>query len=74
MALPTILAETDKEALALANKYFPIFTRVQMDHYETVADYWKDVPGYEQFSKMFANLAKLKEPGTSSPICTPPGS
>jgi alkanesulfonate monooxygenase SsuD/methylene tetrahydromethanopterin reductase-like flavin-dependent oxidoreductase (luciferase family) len=63
MALPTILAETDKEALALANKYFPIFTRVQMDHYETLSDYWKDVPGYEQFSKMFANLAKLKEPG-----------
>lgn len=63
MALPTILAETDAEALKLANHYFPIFTRVQMAHYETTADYWKDVPGYEQFSKMFANLAKLKEPG-----------
>lgn len=63
MALPTILADTDAEALEAANKYFPIFTRVQMNHYETVSDYWKDVPGYEQFSKMFANLAKLKEPG-----------
>ncbi len=63
MALPTILAETDKEAHELAESYYPIFTRVQMEHYETQADYWKDIPGYEQFSKMFANLAKLKEPG-----------
>ncbi|MCZ6556658.1 MAG: LLM class flavin-dependent oxidoreductase [SAR324 cluster bacterium] len=63
MALPTIVAESDAEALKLANIYYPIFIRVQMDHYETAADHWKDIPGYEQFSRMFANLAKLKEPG-----------
>ena len=63
MALPTIVAETDKEALELANTYYPIFIRVQMEHYETATDYWKDLPGYQQFSKMFANLAKLQEPG-----------
>ena len=63
MALPTIVAETDKEALKLANIYYPIFIRVQMEHYETAADHWKDLPGYQQFSKMFANLSKLQEPG-----------
>ena len=34
-----------------------------MEHYETAADYWKDVPGYEVHSKMFANLQKLSKPG-----------
>ena len=63
MALPTIVAETDKEALEIAKIYYPIFIRVQMEHYETAADHRKDLPGYQQFSKMFANLAKLQEPG-----------
>jgi alkanesulfonate monooxygenase SsuD/methylene tetrahydromethanopterin reductase-like flavin-dependent oxidoreductase (luciferase family) len=60
---PCIVAESDKEARALAVKHLSLFTRVQMEHYETEADYWKNVPGYEQFSKMFANLKKLSQPG-----------
>ncbi|MCZ6532888.1 MAG: LLM class flavin-dependent oxidoreductase [SAR324 cluster bacterium] len=60
---PTIVADTDEEALELARVYYPHFIRVQMAHYETAADYWKDTPGYEIHSKMFANLQKLAQPG-----------
>lgn len=60
---PTIVAETDEEALELARHYYPHFIRVQMEHYETAADYWKDIPGFEIHSKMFANLQKLSQPG-----------
>ena len=63
MALPTMVAETDKEAMKLANQYWPVFIQVQMEHYETLADHWKNISGYEQFSKMFAHLEKLKHPG-----------
>ena len=62
-ANPTIVAETDGEARDLARYYYPRFAKVQMEHYETEADYWKDVPGYEVFSKMFANLKKMTEQG-----------
>ena len=60
---PTICAETDAEAMDMARRFYPHFIRVQMEHYETAADYWKDVPGYEIHSKMFANLQKLAQPG-----------
>jgi alkanesulfonate monooxygenase SsuD/methylene tetrahydromethanopterin reductase-like flavin-dependent oxidoreductase (luciferase family) len=60
---PTIVAKTDKEALELARHYYPHFIRVQMEHYETAADYWKDIPSFEIHSKMFANLQKLSQPG-----------
>lgn len=62
-ANPTIVAETDEEARDLGRYFYPRFARIQMEHYETDADYWKDVPGYEAFSKMFANLGKLAQEG-----------
>jgi alkanesulfonate monooxygenase SsuD/methylene tetrahydromethanopterin reductase-like flavin-dependent oxidoreductase (luciferase family) len=60
---PTIVADTDEEAIELARHYYPHFIRVQMQHYETAADYWKDTASFEFHSKMFANLAKLTKPG-----------
>ncbi len=60
---PTIVAETDEEALELARHYYPHFIRVQMAHYETAADYWKDTASYEFHSKMMGNLKKLTQPG-----------
>ena len=62
-ANPVIVTETDEEARELARIYYPKFAQVQIAHYETDADYWKDVPSYETFSKMFANLGKLAQPG-----------
>lgn len=60
---PTIVRESYEEARDLGREYYPIFARVQMEHYETAADYWKDLPGYEIFSKMFAKLGRLSEQG-----------
>ncbi len=62
-ANPAIVADTDEEARDLARKYYPKFAQVQIDHYETNDDYWKDIPSYEAFSKMFANLGKLAHLG-----------
>ncbi len=56
-------ARSDEDALELARQFYPHFIRVQMEHYETAADYWKDVPSFEIHSKMFANLSKLSQPG-----------
>ena len=59
MINPTIVAPTNKEARELAHAYYPHFARTQMEHYESKDDYWKDVKGYEQHSKFFANLSRL---------------
>jgi len=58
---PCIVAPTDVEARELAHYYYPRFARVQMDHYETGEDYWKDIPGYQVHSRFFANLARMVE-------------
>ncbi len=56
---PTIVAPTDAEAREMAHAYYPHFARVQMNHYETKDDYWKDIPGYEVHSRFFANLGRM---------------
>ncbi|MCH8842150.1 MAG: LLM class flavin-dependent oxidoreductase [SAR324 cluster bacterium] len=63
LANPTIVRESEDEARDLGRKFYPIFAREQMEHYETAADYWKDLPSYESFSKMFAKLGRLAEQG-----------
>ena len=62
-ANPTIVAETDEEALDLGREFYPKFAQIQMDHYETKADYWKDVPSFEVHSKFFSNLGKMTQQG-----------
>jgi alkanesulfonate monooxygenase SsuD/methylene tetrahydromethanopterin reductase-like flavin-dependent oxidoreductase (luciferase family) len=59
MINPTIVAPTAKEAREIAHAYYPNFARVQMEHYETKDDYWKNVPGYEAHSRFFATLARI---------------
>jgi alkanesulfonate monooxygenase SsuD/methylene tetrahydromethanopterin reductase-like flavin-dependent oxidoreductase (luciferase family) len=59
MINPTIVAPTDAEARELAHAYYPNFARVQMEHYESKDDYWKNVKGYEAHSRFFANLGRL---------------
>jgi alkanesulfonate monooxygenase SsuD/methylene tetrahydromethanopterin reductase-like flavin-dependent oxidoreductase (luciferase family) len=59
MLNPTIVAPTSKEARELAHEYYPNFARVQMEHYESKDDYWKNVRGYEAHSRFFANLARI---------------
>ena len=58
---PCIVAPTDTEARELAHVYTARFATIQMEHYETRDDYWKDIPGYEVHSRFFANLARMVE-------------
>jgi alkanesulfonate monooxygenase SsuD/methylene tetrahydromethanopterin reductase-like flavin-dependent oxidoreductase (luciferase family) len=50
------IADTDEEARAQARHYLPIYFRRQVEHYEILKDPWKDLAGYEQFSRFFATL------------------
>jgi alkanesulfonate monooxygenase SsuD/methylene tetrahydromethanopterin reductase-like flavin-dependent oxidoreductase (luciferase family) len=56
------IADTDEEARALARRYLPGFFRLQVDHYQTDADPYKWISGYEQWSRLFQNLRKLSDP------------
>lgn len=63
----TFLGDSDDEARALVKRYAPGFFALQAKHYEVDADHWKDIKGYEQFSKYFANLIKLSDPDKIEP-------
>ncbi len=57
-----LVADSDDEARDLARGYMARFFGLQADHYEADANHWKDIAGYEQFSKTFGNLRKLANP------------
>ncbi len=57
-----LVAESDEEARDLARDHLSTFFALQAAHYEADADHWKDIEGYQQFSRAFANLKKLADP------------
>jgi alkanesulfonate monooxygenase SsuD/methylene tetrahydromethanopterin reductase-like flavin-dependent oxidoreductase (luciferase family) len=56
------VADTDEEARAEAKRYLPAYFQRQVEHYEVLKNPWKDIAGYEQFSRFFANLLELSDP------------
>ncbi|WP_428249575.1 LLM class flavin-dependent oxidoreductase [Ferrovibrio sp.] len=56
------IADTDAEARALAKEYLPNFFQIQVKHYQSDEDPYRWISGYEQWSKMFANLKRLCNP------------
>ncbi len=56
------VADTDEEARAEAKRYLPLYFQRQVEHYEVLKNPWKDIAGYEQFSRFFANLLELSDP------------
>ncbi len=56
------VADTDEEARAEAKRYLPLYFQRQVEHYEVLKNPWKDIAGYEQFSRFFANLLDLSDP------------
>ncbi|MBM85157.1 MAG: LLM class flavin-dependent oxidoreductase [Rhodospirillaceae bacterium] len=57
-----VIADSDEEARETARGYMAAFFALQADHYEADADHWKDIEGYQQFSKTFGNLRKMADP------------
>jgi alkanesulfonate monooxygenase SsuD/methylene tetrahydromethanopterin reductase-like flavin-dependent oxidoreductase (luciferase family) len=55
------IADTDEEARDMARHYLPMYFRRQVEHYEILKDPWKDLSGYEQFSRFFSTLRKLAD-------------
>ncbi len=56
------IADSEDEARETARGYLSKFFGLQADHYEADADHWKDIEGYQQFSRTFGNLRKLADP------------
>jgi len=61
------MADSDAEARRRAAEHMSRFYRLQAEHYEVDADFWRDTPGYEQTSKVFAGLKKLGDPAELGP-------
>jgi alkanesulfonate monooxygenase SsuD/methylene tetrahydromethanopterin reductase-like flavin-dependent oxidoreductase (luciferase family) len=61
------IADTDEEANRGARAHFVRYFEAQVKHYETDADYWKDIKGYESHSRFFSNMKKLTNPANMGP-------
>ena len=57
-----------KRRATLGRRYYPPYFDLQCAHYESDADPWADIPEYQDFSRMFANLRKLTDPAELDPF------
>ena len=62
ISIKCFVAETDEAARAQALDYLPKFFALQVEHYQSDHAPWGNIPGYEQFNRMFANLRQLSDP------------
>jgi alkanesulfonate monooxygenase SsuD/methylene tetrahydromethanopterin reductase-like flavin-dependent oxidoreductase (luciferase family) len=68
ISVKMFIADTDAEAEALGRKYYPPYFALQADHYEVDVNPWTEIPEYQEFSRMFANLRKLANPEALGPF------
>jgi alkanesulfonate monooxygenase SsuD/methylene tetrahydromethanopterin reductase-like flavin-dependent oxidoreductase (luciferase family) len=68
ISVKMFIADTDEEARALGRRHYPPYFDLQCTHYESDANPWADIPEYQDFSRMFANLRKLTDPGELGPF------
>ena len=68
ISVKMFIADTDEEARALGRRYYPPYFDLQCTHYESDANPWADIPEYQDFSRMFANLRKLTDPAELGPF------
>lgn len=68
ISVKMFIADTDEEARALGRRYYPPYFDLQCTHYESDADPWADIPEYQDFSRMFANLRRLTDPSELGPF------
>jgi alkanesulfonate monooxygenase SsuD/methylene tetrahydromethanopterin reductase-like flavin-dependent oxidoreductase (luciferase family) len=57
-----IVAETDDEAVADAQRFMPRFMRAQVEHYTVHATDWEGTPGYEAWQRIFAGTVARQDP------------
>jgi len=62
------IGDTMEEAREEARGHLARFYRLQADHYTTDTTPWDDIPGYEQFAKIFANMRLMGDPAQNDPI------
>ncbi len=63
-----VIADSDEEAREGARHYLAAFFALQADHYEADADHWKDIEGYQQFSRSFGMLRTMSDPANLDPF------
>ena len=68
VAVKLFMGDTDDQARDLARIYLPRNFALQAKHYEVDANPWKDIPEYEVFSRMFANMKKMTDPANLGPM------
>ena len=68
ISVKMFIADSDEEARALGRRYYPPYFDLQCTHYELDANPWADIPEYQDFSRMFANLRKLTDPAELGPF------
>jgi alkanesulfonate monooxygenase SsuD/methylene tetrahydromethanopterin reductase-like flavin-dependent oxidoreductase (luciferase family) len=57
-----ILADTDKEAIELAQRYIPRFMQAQIDHYTPDETDWEQLPSYRAWKAQFAAMKAKTDP------------
>jgi alkanesulfonate monooxygenase SsuD/methylene tetrahydromethanopterin reductase-like flavin-dependent oxidoreductase (luciferase family) len=60
--VPTLIAETDEEAFALARETMSRFFELQSSHYTVDSTRFENIKGYESWGALFANLKSLSDP------------
>lgn len=68
ISVKLFIGDTDEEARALGRKFYPPYFALQCEHYESDVNPWADIPEYQDFSRMFANLRKLTDPDELGPF------
>ena len=57
-----MLADTDEEAIALAEYYVPPFITAQIAHYEADSFAWENVPSFAAWRKTYEGIRRLTQP------------
>ena len=57
-----IVADTDEEAIRLAQLYIPRFMQAQIDHYTPEETNWEELPSYRAWKGQFAGMKAKTDP------------
>ncbi len=64
-----IIADTDAEAIELAQLYIPRFMQAQIDHYTPDETNWEELPAYRAWKGQFAGMKAKTDPANIPAWC-----